>query len=102
MNDYKPSFWLTAEQLHGYATDLTPAEQLWGSLQSKERANLCSDTIAEVAEVRVDSTDRIGSHDAETFGLARGRRASQNPNGSTVSRSLSPTVATYPRTDRRC
>ena len=39
------------EHLPGYAPDLNPIEQVWGSLKSKELANLCSDTLHEVAGV---------------------------------------------------
>ena len=53
--------WLSVERLPGYAPDLNPIEQVWGSLKSKELANLCRDTIDEVAGVAEDGLDRIGS-----------------------------------------
>ena len=53
--------WLWVEPLPGYAHDLNPIEQVWGSLKSKELANLCSDTIDEVADVAEDGLDRIGT-----------------------------------------
>ena len=56
--------WLTTEPLPGYAPDLNPTEQVWGSLKAKELANLCADTITVVADVAADGLDRIGS-DAE-------------------------------------
>ena len=56
--------WLSVEQLPGYAPDLNPLEQAWGNLKSRELANLCSDTIDEVADVAEHGLDRIGA-DAE-------------------------------------
>ena len=56
--------WLSVERLPSYAPELNPTEQVFGSLKSTELANLCSDTIAEVAEVAEDGLHRIGS-DAE-------------------------------------
>jgi transposase len=53
--------WLRIEPLPGYAHDINPIEQVWGSLKSKELRNLCPDTIAEVADVATDGLDRIGS-----------------------------------------
>ncbi len=53
--------WLSTEPLPGYARDVNPAEQVWGSLKSTELANLCADTIGEVAEVAEDGLDRISS-----------------------------------------
>jgi transposase len=56
--------WLSIERLPGYAPELNPTEQVFGSLKSNELANLCSDTIGEVAEVAADGLCRIGT-DAE-------------------------------------
>jgi transposase len=56
--------WLSIEQLPGYAPDLNPIEQAWGNLKSQELANLCRDTIDEVADVAEHGLDRIGT-DAE-------------------------------------
>ena len=56
--------WLSVEQLPGYAPDLNPIEQAWGNLKSQELANLCRDTIDEVAVVAEHGLDRIGT-DAE-------------------------------------
>ena len=53
--------WLTVERLPGYAHDLNPVEQVWGTLKSRDLANLCSDTIDQVAGVAQDGLDRIGS-----------------------------------------
>jgi putative transposase len=56
--------WLSVEQLPGYAPDLNPIEQAWGNLKSQELANVCRDTIDEVALVAEHGLDRIGT-DAE-------------------------------------
>jgi len=53
--------WLFVEQLPGYAPDLNPLEQAWGNLKSQELANLCSDTIDEVATIAESGLDRIGT-----------------------------------------
>ncbi len=53
--------WLAVEPLPGYAPDLNPIEGVWGNLKSAELANLCSDTIGEVADIAEDGLDRIGS-----------------------------------------
>ena len=53
--------WLRVEQLPGYAPDLNPTEQVWGNLKANELANLCSDTITEVADIAEGGLDRIGS-----------------------------------------
>jgi transposase len=53
--------WLSVEPLPGYAPDINPIEHVWGNLKSSELANLCSDTIAEVADIAEDGLDRIGS-----------------------------------------
>jgi transposase len=56
--------WLSVEQLPGYAPDLNPLEQAWGNLKSRELANLCRETIDEIAGVAEHGLDRISS-DAE-------------------------------------
>jgi transposase len=53
--------WLRIEPLPGYAPDLNPTEQVWGSVKSNELANLCADTIGDVAEIAEDGLDRISS-----------------------------------------
>ena len=53
--------WLSIEPLPGYAPDVNPTEQVWGSLKSKELANLCLDTIDETAGVAENGLNRIGS-----------------------------------------
>jgi len=56
--------WLAVDRLPGYAPELNPTEQVFGNLKSNELANLCSQTIGDVAEVAEDGLDRIGT-DAE-------------------------------------
>jgi len=53
--------WLSVEPLPGYASELNPIERVWCNLKSTELANLCSDTIGEVANIAEDGLDRIGS-----------------------------------------
>jgi transposase len=63
--------WLTVEQLPGYAHELNPTEQVWDSVKSKELANFCADTIAEVAETAELGLDRIGSDASLCFAFLR-------------------------------
>jgi transposase len=56
--------WLRLEPLPGYAPDLNPTEQVWGNMKSTQLANLCVDTIGEVADRAEVGLDRI-SGDAE-------------------------------------
>ncbi len=63
--------WLAVEPLPGYAPDLNPTEHVWGSLKSKELANLCSDTIADVAEIAAAGLDRIGTDASLCFAFLR-------------------------------
>ena len=63
--------WLSVEQLPGYAPDLNPLEQAWGNLTSRELANLCSDTIADVADIAEDGLDRIGTDADLCFAFLR-------------------------------
>ena len=51
--------WLSIERLPGYAPDLNPTEQVWGSVKSTELANLCADTIGEASQAAEDGLDRI-------------------------------------------
>jgi transposase len=69
MNDWIASqrHWLSVEPLPGYAPDLNPLEQVWGNLKSTALANMCSNTIDEVADVAEDGLDRIGSDAALCF-----------------------------------
>jgi len=53
--------WLSVERLPGYAPELNPLETAWGNLKSTELANLCSDTIGEVADMAEGGLDRIGT-----------------------------------------
>ncbi len=63
--------WLTVERLPGYAPDLNPTEQVWGSVKSNELANLCADTIGQVAEIAEDGLDRISSDASLCFAFLR-------------------------------
>jgi transposase len=63
--------WLSVERLPGYAPELNPTEQVFGSLKSTELANLCSDTIGEIAQIAEDGLSRIGSDAALCFGFLR-------------------------------
>jgi transposase len=63
--------WLSVERLPGYAPDLNPLEHVWGNLKSQELANLCSDTIDEVATIAEDGLDRIGTDAPLCFAFLR-------------------------------
>jgi len=63
--------WLSVEPLPGHASEVNPIEQVWGSLKSKELANLCSDTIDEIADTAADGLERIGSDAAFCFAFLR-------------------------------
>ena len=63
--------WLSVEPLPGYAPDINPIEHVWGNLKSTELANLCSDTIGEVADIAEDGLDRIGSDAALCMAFLR-------------------------------
>jgi transposase len=51
--------WLRVERLPGYAPELNPIEQVWGNVKGQELANLCADTIGEVAVSAEDGLERI-------------------------------------------
>jgi transposase len=63
--------WLSVERLPGYAPDLNPIENVWGNLKSQELANLCSNTIDQVADIAEGGLDRIGSDAALCFAFLR-------------------------------
>jgi transposase len=73
MSDWVASqrHWLSVEPLPGYAPDINPIEHVWGNLKSTELANLCSDTISEVADIAEDGLDRIGSDAALCLAFLR-------------------------------
>ncbi len=73
MSDWVASqrHWLSVEPLPGYASELNPIERVWGNLKSTELANLCSDTIGQVADVAEDGLDRIGSDAALCLAFLR-------------------------------
>jgi transposase len=63
--------WLSVEQLPGYAPDLNPLEQAWGHLKSQELANLCRDSIDQVAQIAQGGLDRIGTDADLCFAFLR-------------------------------
>jgi putative transposase len=63
--------WLSVERLPGYAPELNPIEHVWGSVKSRELANLCSDTIGEVAALAEIGLDRVGSDAPLCFAFLR-------------------------------
>jgi transposase len=73
MNDWIASqrHWLSVERLPGYAPDLNPIENVWGNLKSQELANLCSNSIDQVADIAEGGLDRIGSDAALCFAFLR-------------------------------
>ena len=40
--------WLTVERLPAYAPELNPIEQIWGNVKTRELANVCAATLAEL------------------------------------------------------
>ena len=73
MNDWIASQrdWLSVERLPGCAPDLNPIENVWGNLKCQELANLCSNTIDQVADIAEGGLDRIGSDAALCFAFLR-------------------------------
>jgi len=63
--------WLSVERLPGYAHDINPIEQVWGNLKAAELANLCSDTIGEVADIASGGLSRISSDAPLCFAFLR-------------------------------
>lgn len=63
--------WLVVEPLPPYAYDLNPVEQVWGNLKRTELANLCPDTIDEVADIADGGLNRIGSDPTLCFAFVR-------------------------------
>jgi transposase len=63
--------WLSVERLPGYAPELNPTEQVWGNVKSTELANLCADTIGEVAEAADDGLTRINADAPLCFAFLR-------------------------------
>jgi transposase len=53
--------WLFVERLPAYAPELNPTERVWGNVKSTELANLCADSIGQVAAIAEAGLDRIGS-----------------------------------------
>ena len=63
--------WLRIEPLPGYAPDLNPTEQVWGNVKSTQLANLCVDTIGEVADLAEVGLDRISGDAPLCFAFLR-------------------------------
>jgi transposase len=63
--------WLTVEQIPGYAPDLNPTKQVWGNVKSQELANLCADTIDNVADIAEDGLERISDDASLCFAFLR-------------------------------
>jgi putative transposase len=55
----------------GAPPDLNPTELIWGNIKSSELANLCTDTIAHVADIAEDGLNRISSDAALCFAFLR-------------------------------
>ena len=60
-----------AERLPAYAPELNPTEQVWGNVKSTELANLCADSIGEVAAIAERGLDRISSDATLCSGFLR-------------------------------
>ena len=63
--------WLVGRATAWLCTGPQSIEKVWGNLKSTELANLCSDTIDEVADIAEDGLDRIGSDAALCFAFLR-------------------------------
>jgi hypothetical protein len=48
-----------ADQRDWWSIEQLPIEQVWGSVKSKELANLCADTIGEVSEAATKGLRRV-------------------------------------------
>lgn len=53
--------WLQAERLPAYAPELNPVEQMWANLTRQELANLCPDTLPELAQQTEHGMARISN-----------------------------------------
>jgi transposase len=63
--------WLTAEPLPAYAPEFNPVELLWANLSSRELANLCPETLGELANHVQRGVRRIRRHDDLIRGFLR-------------------------------
>ena len=54
------SEWLTVHRFPGYAPELNPPEYLWSSLKGKDMANVCPDTVGQLAEALEVGRQRVG------------------------------------------
>jgi transposase len=60
--------WLQVERLPAYAPELNPVEAMWANLSARELANLCPETLAELATHVQRGVRRIRPH--PTLGCA--------------------------------
>jgi len=54
--------WLRVEPLPAYAPELNPVELMWANLSARELANLCPDTLSELAHQVRQGISRIRRH----------------------------------------
>ena len=54
--------WLQVEPLPAYAPELNPVEAMWANLSARELANLCPETLAELAAHVHRGVRRIRRH----------------------------------------
>lgn len=59
------------ERLPGYAPELNPTEQVFGNRKSTQLANLCRDTIDELAAIPEDGLDHVGTNAELCFAFLR-------------------------------
>jgi transposase len=53
--------WLSVVRLPAYAPDLNPVENVWGNIEGKELANLCTDDLGGMVTGVRDGFNRIHS-----------------------------------------
>jgi len=63
--------WLTVERFPAYAPELNPVEYLLSALKGKDLANLCADSIDQLAGQLQAARDRIADDDSIIRGFLR-------------------------------
>jgi transposase len=63
--------WLQVEQLPAYAPELNPVEAMWANLSARELANLCPETLAELALHVHRGLRRIRRHPDLTYAFLK-------------------------------